>query len=76
MINGHADGGVVCDSNMDTGESTIAIAAGSHDARRCSDTYEPPQGKHWMIAQLSTTGENFAVFENNGAIGEELQRWG
>ena len=76
MINGHADEGVVCDSKMNTDDSTIEIAAGSHNARRCSDTYGPPQGKHWMIAQLSTTGENFAVFENNGAIGEELQRRG
>jgi len=46
MINGHADGGFVCDFKMDTGDSTIEIAAGSHNARRCSDSYEPPQEKH------------------------------
>ena len=46
MLNGHAEGGVVCESKMDTDDSTIEIAAGSHNARRCSDSYEPPQGKH------------------------------
>ena len=54
MINCHADG-FCADFKIDSGDSTIETAAGSHNALRYSDSYQPPQGKHCTIALLGTT---------------------